>query len=124
LLAYCSPQLPAHLRGDPGRLRQVLLNLAANAIKFTEDGEVVLAAHLESRSESGVVVRFEVTDTGIGIADTDRDRLFEPFSQADSSTTRRYGGTGLGLAIVHRLVQAMGGSVGVTSEVGEGSTFW
>ena len=124
LLAFCSPQLPAHLRGDPGRLRQVLLNLAANAVKFTQEGEVVLAAHLESRADDRVTVRFEVRDTGIGIEDAALDRVFEPFSQADSTTTRRYGGTGLGLAIVDRLVRAMGGTVGVTSRAGEGSTFW
>lgn len=102
----------------------MLLNLAANAIKFTPEGEVVLTAHLESRVEDRVTVRFEVTDTGIGIEDAALGRVFEPFSQADSTTTRRYGGTGLGLAIVDRLVGAMGGTVGVTSEAGTGSTFW
>jgi two-component system, sensor histidine kinase and response regulator len=124
LLAYCSPQLPIGLRGDPSRLRQVLLNLASNAVKFTSAGEVVVRAHLESSTPDGVTVRFEVVDTGIGIPDDDRGRLFQPFSQADSSTTRRYGGTGLGLAISRQLVSAMGGTIGVTSEPRRGSTFW
>ena len=138
LLAYCSPELPTGLRGDPSRLRQVLLNLAANAVKFTSRGEVLIRASLEADLEAdldasteldadtgaGVVVRFEVSDTGIGIEEADRDRLFEPFSQADSSTTRRYGGTGLGLAISQHLVTAMGGQIGVDSRPGLGSTFW
>jgi two-component system sensor histidine kinase/response regulator len=124
LLAYCSPELPPGLRGDPSRLRQVLLNLTGNAVKFTASGEVVVRAQLEERTTSGVVVRFEVADTGIGIAPEDRSRLFEAFSQVDSSTTRRYGGTGLGLAICRELVTAMGGSIGVDSRPGHGSTFW
>ncbi|MCW2775550.1 MAG: hybrid sensor histidine kinase/response regulator [Nocardioides sp.] len=124
LLAYCSPELPVALRGDPARLRQLLINLTANAVKFTAEGEVVVRAHLEARAPSGVVVRFEVQDTGIGIATDDRARMFEPFSQADSSTTRRYGGTGLGLAICQQLVTAMGGTIGVESSLGAGSTFW
>jgi two-component system sensor histidine kinase/response regulator len=124
LLAYCSPELPVALRGDPARLRQLLLNLAANAVKFTAAGEIVVRANLEAQAPTGVVVRFEVEDTGIGIAVDDRARMFEPFSQADSSTTRRYGGTGLGLAICQQLVTAMGGTIGVESRVGEGSTFW
>ncbi|WP_243059248.1 response regulator [Nocardioides sp. SR21] len=124
LLAYCSPELPVGLRGDPSRLRQVLLNLAGNAVKFTSAGEVVVRAHLDSRADDGVLVRFEVVDTGIGFAADDATRLFEPFSQADSSTTRRYGGTGLGLAISHQLVTAMGGTIGVDSRPGQGSTFW
>ena len=124
LLAYCSPDMPAGLRGDPSRLRQVLLNLAANAVKFTEHGEVVIRAHVEGRTPAGVVVRFEVTDTGIGIEPVDLARLFEPFSQADASTTRRFGGTGLGLAIARQLVAAMSGTLGVDSQVGRGSSFW
>ncbi|MDB5876507.1 MAG: hypothetical protein JWQ07_5949, partial [Ramlibacter sp.] len=124
LLAYCSPELPLGLSGDPSRLRQVLLNLASNAVKFTPEGEVVIRAHLEDRTAGGVVVCFEVSDTGIGIDEADQQRLFDPFSQADSSTTRRFGGTGLGLAISHQLVTAMGGSLGVDSELGRGSTFW
>ena len=124
LLAYCSPELPAALRGDPARLRQVLLNLAGNAVKFTHDGEVVVRAHLEASTPDAVVVRFEVSDTGIGVDPERAAELFEPFSQADTSTTRRYGGTGLGLAICRQLVKAMGGELGVTSNPGGGSTFW
>jgi two-component system sensor histidine kinase/response regulator len=124
LLAYCSPELPLGLRGDPSRLRQVLLNLTANAVKFTEHGEVVVRAHLQDTNTGGVVVRFEVADTGVGIENHDRDRLFDAFSQADSSTTRKFGGTGLGLAISRQLVNAMGGTLGVDSEPGVGSTFW
>ncbi len=125
LLAYCSPELPAGVRGDPVRIRQVLLNLAGNAVKFTGSGEVIVRATLDGHDENGrLVVRFEVADTGIGLAEGDRERLFEPFSQADSSTTRHYGGTGLGLAICRRLVDAMGGELGVDSTPGEGSTFW
>jgi two-component system, sensor histidine kinase and response regulator len=124
LLAYCAPDLPTGLRGDPARLRQVLLNLVSNAVKFTETGEVVVRAHVEARTEDAVAVRFEVADTGIGVALDDRERLFEPFSQADSSTTRRFGGTGLGLAISRQLVGAMGGTMGLESEPGRGSVFW
>ena len=109
------------LRGDPARLRQVLLNLASNAVKFTDAGEVVIRAQVEDETDAGPVVRFEVTDTGLGLEDTDRQRLFEPFSQADSSTTRRFGGTGLGLAICRQLVTAMGGELGVESELGRGA---
>ncbi|GAA1156875.1 hypothetical protein GCM10009606_38590 [Nocardioides aquiterrae] len=124
LLAYCSPEVPAALRGDPARIRQVLLNLAGNAVKFTPSGEVVVRAQLESRPDARLVVRFEVVDTGVGVPEEHRAYLFEPFSQADTSTTREYGGTGLGLAISRQLVEAMGGEMGVTSTVGQGSTFW
>ena len=125
LRVACSPELPAEVRGDPSRLRQVLLNLASNAVKFTEVGGVVLRARPERQDEDGrLVVRFEVTDTGIGIDPGDTERLFAPFSQADSSTTRRFGGTGLGLAICHQLVTALGGAIGIESEPGRGSTFW
>jgi signal transduction histidine kinase/DNA-binding response OmpR family regulator len=124
LLAYCSPELPPALRGDPARIRQVLFNLAGNAVKFTAEGEVVVRVWLAEREADRLVVRFEVSDTGIGVADEDATRIFETFSQADSSTTRRYGGTGLGLAISRQLVAAMGGEIGVESEPGAGSTFW
>jgi PAS domain S-box-containing protein len=124
LLAYCSPDLPLGVRGDPSRVRQVLLNLVSNAVKFTDSGEVVVRGLLEGENPDGVTVRFEVTDTGIGIPEASRQGLFDPFTQADSSTTREFGGTGLGLAISHRLVNAMGGAIGVDSEVGRGSTFW
>ncbi|WP_053057677.1 PAS domain S-box protein [Rubrobacter aplysinae] len=116
--------VPAALKGDPGRLRQVLTNLLGNAIKFTEEGEVVLKAELAEETEESAVILFEVRDTGIGLDEDQRKNLFESFSQADSSTTRRYGGTGLGLAISQRLAGLMGGEVRVESEPGVGSTFY
>ena len=125
LVAYCRPEVPTALRGDVGRLRQILLNFATNAVKFTEAGEVVVRASLSEELTGGqVLVRLEVTDTGVGVGADTAGRLFEPFSQADASTTRRYGGTGLGLAICRRLAEAMGGTVGVDSQPGQGSTFW
>jgi signal transduction histidine kinase/ActR/RegA family two-component response regulator len=126
VVAECAPDLPRAVRGDPGRVRQVLLNLAANAVKFTERGRVVVRARgAGPAGGSGrVVVRLEVVDTGIGIDPRDQERVFDAFAQADSSTTRRYGGTGLGLAIGRELVEAMGGAIGVVSEPGRGSTFW
>ncbi len=118
-----SAEVPAAISGDARRLRQVLTNLAANAIKFTAKGEVRLEAVLERQSEGTATVRFSVTDTGIGIRADQVDRLFSPFVQADESTTRKYGGTGLGLAISKQLVEMMGGSIGVDSREGKGSTF-
>jgi PAS domain S-box-containing protein len=123
LLVDCAPDIPTALVGDPVRIQQVLLNLAANAVKFTPRGEVVIRARLVRADEQQVRVRFEVADTGIGIARADQERLFMPFQQADSSTTRRFGGTGLGLAICRQLVELMGGALAVTSEPDEGSTF-
>ncbi len=124
LLIYCLPDVPPTIRGDAGRLRQVLLNLASNAVKFTEFGEVSIKVSCLGFADERVRLRFEVIDTGIGVAEEDRKRLFESFSQADASTTRRYGGTGLGLAICRRLVEAMDGTIGVDSVVGAGSVFW
>src|SRR5262249_10861587 len=150
LVCAAEPAVPARVRGDPSRLRQVLLNLVSNAIKFTERGEGVVRVHRAadprpardgaagaapavapggpappaSPSPSLVHLRFEVADTGIGIPAQACERLFEPFTQVDSSTTRRYGGTGLGLAICQRLVTLMGGEIGVESEPGRGSCFW
>jgi two-component system, sensor histidine kinase and response regulator len=124
LVSLVRPDVPSMVRGDPGRLRQVLLNLAGNAIKFTTEGEVILRARLVWETEHDVLVRFQVSDTGIGLSEEAQARLFQPFSQADASTTRRYGGTGLGLAICKQLTELMGGEIGVQSEPGEGSTFW
>ncbi len=125
LVAHCDPAVPIALRGDVGRLGQILLNFATNAVKFTDAGEVVLRAVLAEPPEGDrVVVRFDVTDTGVGIDPKVADGLFEPFSQADASTTRRFGGTGLGLAICRRLADAMDGEIGVDSRPAEGSTFW
>lgn len=124
LMTYVDPHVPRVLRGDPVRLRQVLLNLGDNAIKFTERGEVVIDAKLGGWRDGMAVVHFSVRDTGIGI-DTDlREALFEPFIQADGTTTRRFGGTGLGLSISKRLVEMMGGEIGVESRQGQGSLFW
>jgi len=115
--------VPVRLVGDAGRLRQIILNLAGNAIKFTDQGEVDLVAEVESRGEDWVLVHFRVTDTGIGIAQDKQQVIFQPFMQADRSTTRKYGGTGLGLAITSQLVELMQGSVWVESQPGHGSTF-
>ncbi|WP_255482318.1 response regulator [Pseudarthrobacter sp. NBSH8] len=127
LIAYCEPDVQARLHGDSGRIRQILLNLASNAVKFTAAGEVSIRVTTETpdaKPGATAMVCFEVSDTGIGIDPAHHARLFESFSQADASTTRRYGGTGLGLAICSRLTEAMDGEIGLDSSPGEGSTFW
>ena len=124
LVASCDADVPQLLQGDPGRLRQIMMNLISNAFKFTDTGTVLV--HVSRVQDDGrkAEIKVEVTDTGIGIEPERIPRLFKPFSQGDSSTTRHYGGSGLGLSIVKRLAEQMGGSVGVHSELGSGSTFW
>src|SRR5262245_8223929 len=117
------PEVPEVVQGDPGRLRQVLVNLIGNAVKFTEHGEVVLCVGVAAESSDRTLVRFEVSDTGLGISPEAQRRIFLPFTQADGSLTRRYGGTGLGLSISRELVSLMGGSIEVRSEIDKGSTF-
>jgi CheY-like chemotaxis protein len=122
--AVIDPRLPAHIIGDAARIRQILVNLGGNAAKFTERGEIMIDVRVLNRRDPDLTVRIAVCDTGIGIAPERRAMLFSTFSQVDASTTRRYGGTGLGLSIVKRLAELMGGTVGVESIPGMGSTFW
>ena len=124
LLCSADPDAPTRLRGDPGRLRQALTNLAANAIKFTEAGEVVIRVSMVAEDEQTALLRFAVTDTGVGIPAEKLSLLFNKFTQVDASTRRRFGGTGLGLAISKQLAELMGGAIGVDSQEGVGSTFW
>ena len=123
-LTSIDPLLPRYLSGDPLRLRQILLNLCSNAIKFTQEGEVVVQAQSIHGSDGKVGIKFSVRDSGIGLSPDQVSRLFQAFTQADASTTRRYGGTGLGLAICKQLTELMGGTIGVDSVPGQGSTFW
>jgi signal transduction histidine kinase/DNA-binding response OmpR family regulator len=124
LTAYIAPDVPLGLRGDPGRLRQVLTNIVGNAVKFTDRGEVLVEVHKENEADSAVSLRFVISDSGIGISQKQRGRLFQSFSQLDNSTTRKYGGTGLGLAISRQLIKQMNGDIDVKSTPGKGSIFW
>jgi len=124
LIFDIDPTLNAHLKGDPLRLGQILINFCNNAVKFTEHGEIVVKARVEEKDENDQLVYFAVSDTGMGLTAEQMGRLFRAFEQADASTTRQHGGTGLGLAISKKLALLMGGDVGVNSEVGKGSTFW
>jgi CheY-like chemotaxis protein len=124
LVCTLDPEVPSLLRGDPGRLRQILVNLGSNAVKFTEEGEIEIHVSLESEDRRNATLRFEISDTGIGISADQQNTLFTQFTQVDSSTTRKYGGSGLGLAISKQLAELMGGKIGLKSETGKGSTFW
>jgi len=124
LAGVVRPEVFRHLRGDSGRLRQVITNIVSNAVKFTERGEVIVTVTLTSATDTHMGIRLEVRDTGIGISQEMCERVFEPFIQADGSDTRKYGGTGLGLSICRQIIEALGGQIGVASEPGKGTTFW
>ena len=124
LLFRRDPHIPTILVGDPLRLGQVLINLTNNAVKFTEKGQILVEIELREKTDDQALIEFAVRDTGIGMTGEQMDKLFQSFSQADTSTTRKYGGTGLGLAISKQIVELMGGEIGVESEPGVGSTFY
>ena len=124
VMLYLSPDVPSHVTGDPGRLRQILINLAGNALKFTHKGEIYIKGALFEDLGDRVNIRFSVRDTGVGIPKDKQETIFESFTQADGSTTRKYGGTGLGITISRQLAEMMGGEIGLESEEGKGSTFW
>ena len=123
-ICYTDPELPDFFKGDPGRIKQILINLMGNAVKFTEYGEVAVRCRLEKELENSWKLHFSVKDTGVGIAQENQAKLFQEFTQADSTTTRKFGGTGLGLAISKKLSELMGGEIGIESKEGKGSTFW
>ena len=124
LISYLAPDVPALVMGDPGRLRQILMNLVGNALKFTHEGEIFIKGETVREDRDSTLLKFSVKDTGIGIPKEKQAKIFESFSQADGSTTREYGGTGLGTTISKQLVELMGGDIGIESEPGKGSTFW
>ena len=124
LISFIDAATPQELRGDPNRIRQILFNLIGNAIKFTERGDVVVNVSITEEQSESSRLRVSVRDTGIGLSLEAQDRIFDSFTQADGSTTRKFGGTGLGLAICKQLVTLMNGEIGVTSQKGQGSTFW
>ena len=124
LIDHVAPNLPHRLRGDAARLRQILINLVGNALKFTSEGRIEISTCCDAHEPGSVRVRWEVRDTGVGISEADMRKIFDPFTQADGGSARSHGGTGLGLAISRRLAELMGGEIGVSSEVGRGSTFW
>ncbi len=124
LASLINQDVPIYLRGDVARIRQILTNLVSNSIKFTSEGEVIVKVSLKDEAESTAMIEFRVIDTGIGISPQAQKKLFQPFTQVDASTTRKYGGTGLGLAICKQIVDLMGGEIGIDSEEGKGSQFW